>query len=236
MKTYMILVLAVLALALAGCGKEKRENRLPTVEELSLYNQERASTAPLPAEDDRELASAQEAEYAPMTYTDKGFHYADQGADAVWDGSNWLGLKIGIGMELILILSLPYILIFSIPGVLAGRAEKLVEGAAICGVGVFFACVADGYLTSSESSLALVAPIWGLVIPGAFLFFWGVVSEREEGKMGLLLTCSGSLAIYLGCLAWKFLIIGLVSWGLVTIIVLILLGALGVKVGRAFAD
>lgn len=232
MKTTYVLVLVVLALLLAGCGKKERENRLPTVEQLSLYNQEHASTAPQPAEDDRELAAAQEAEYAPMHYSDKGFLYADQVADAVWDGGKWTGKKLAVGMELILVLTLPYLVIFLIPGVLAGRSEKILEGVVIGGVGVLLWITAAEYLTT----LAVAAAIWGLVIPGAILFVWGLFSENEGGKMAILITCSGSLAIYLAWLAWDFLVWGLVSWGALAIGILLLLGAAGVKVGRAFAD
>ena len=229
--THTLLVVVVALFAVACGGGEKRENRLPTVEQMNLYEDSRSATDPQPSEANRELAEAQEADYDPMTRIEQAGYYADQGAEATWEGGKWAGKNFVIGVEILLVLLFPYLVILLVPGFIAGKAEKVIEGVVIGSVGVFLAITAGTYLTS----FAVWVAIWGLVLPGLILAVWGLITDSEARKLAIMLSFTGSLVIYLGWLAWDLFAWGMVTWGLLGFAVLAGLAWMIVRIVQAFA-
>lgn len=147
-------------------------------------------------------------------------HAARKASAAARYGAAWVLLAIGI------MLPGPAV-IFLIPGIITGRSEKLIEGVALAGWGIFML-----NLAGDAGVDALTPWVWGvLVVPGALLFLWGLFTDNEAGKFALVTGPVVVFGIYLFAQLYRMLVLGAAGSALFTFILILLVAA--VLIGAA---
>lgn len=124
------------------------------------------------------------------------------------------------------------LIIFLIPGMLTGRKEKLIEGATI-----FLCGIAMASLVSEAGVDALTPWVYAcLVVPGALLFLWGLLTENESGKLVLVIGPTAFFIVYLCFKIYRMLILGVVSSAIFTALILLVVAAVLVGAVSRSAD
>ena len=135
-------------------------------------------------------------------------------------GTAWVLLALGIMLP-------GPMAIFLIPGVITGRSEKLIEGIALTGWGVFML-----NLVSDADINALTPWVWGvLIVPGALLFLWGLFTDNESGKFALVTGPVVVFGVYLFAQMYRMLVLGAAGSAFVTFILILVVAA--VLIGAA---
>ncbi len=229
MKTLISCVLAfVVSLALVGCGKEEAPRQpwqygppIPghattgttaTVAPVSTYGNN-----PLYV-DDNGVAHMRITETGKVIATTPASgieHGVRQITSAARFGTAWVLLAFGI------LIPGPLVILF-IPGFIVGRSEKVLEGLALCAWGLFML-----NLSAEAEAGSLYWWVWGvLVIPGALLLLWGLVSDNEAGKFVLVVGPVIVFALYLFSQVYRMVVLGAAGSAIFTFLILAIAAAI----------
>lgn len=141
-------------------------------------------------------------------------HGVRQVSSAARFGTAWVLLALGI------LIPGPLVILL-IPGFITGRAEKVLEGLALCAWGLFML-----NLSADAEVGSLFWWVWGvLVIPGALLLLWGLVSDNESGKFVLVTGPVIVFGLYLFSQIYRMVVLGAAGSAIITFVILILVAA-----------
>lgn len=146
----------------------------------------------------------------PTSLADAAEAHARSAAKVVGYSTAWVLNAAGIAL-------VPLIIIFLVPGFLFGRAEKMVEGLLMVVIGGFLMYIADMYHLKDLWTCALLVNL----LPGVALFFWGIASGEEKGKLVLVGVPLFGMGLWLLAMCSEMLTKGLVMAPIMTFLIIV---------------